>query len=79
MRIGLVGTGRIGAFHAATLKNLPAVDQVVVADLDTSLAEAVAKDLGLEYAPDADAVLGSSVRYSVMAVILTAASAFASK
>ena len=52
MRIGLVGVGRIGAFHAATLKGLPAVDQVVVADADASRAELVAKDLGLEFAPD---------------------------
>ncbi len=50
MRIGLVGVGRIGAFHAATLKDLPAVDQVVVADADPSRAELVAKDLGVEFA-----------------------------
>ena len=39
MRIGLVGVGRIGAFHAATLKGLPAVEQVVVADADASRAD----------------------------------------
>jgi myo-inositol 2-dehydrogenase/D-chiro-inositol 1-dehydrogenase len=59
MRIGLVGVGRIGAFHAATLKGLPAVDQVVVADADAGRAEAVAKDLGLEFAPDVEALLAS--------------------
>ena len=32
MRIGLIGTGRIGAFHAATLAGLPAVSGVVVHD-----------------------------------------------
>lgn len=61
MRIGLVGTGRIGAFHAATLKGLPAVDQVVVTDSDASRAEAVAKDLQLEYAADVDALLDAGV------------------
>jgi myo-inositol 2-dehydrogenase/D-chiro-inositol 1-dehydrogenase len=59
MRIGLVGVGRIGAFHAATLKGLPAVDQVVVADADPGRAEAVAKDLELEFAPDVAALLAS--------------------
>ena len=32
MRIGLAGTGRIGAFHASTLAALDAVDEVVVTD-----------------------------------------------
>jgi myo-inositol 2-dehydrogenase/D-chiro-inositol 1-dehydrogenase len=59
MRIGLVGVGRIGAFHAATLKGLPAVDQVVVADADPGRAEVVAKDLGLEFVPDVEALLAS--------------------
>jgi len=30
MRLGLLGLGRIGAFHAETLTNLPAVDSLVV-------------------------------------------------
>ncbi|MDQ6658203.1 MAG: dehydrogenase, partial [Actinomycetota bacterium] len=34
MRIGLVGVGRIGAFHADTLTALPSVESVVVADAD---------------------------------------------
>ncbi|GAA1615362.1 Gfo/Idh/MocA family oxidoreductase [Kribbella sancticallisti] len=61
MRIGLVGVGRIGAFHAATLKNLPAVKQVVVTDVDASRAELVAKDLGLEFAADVDQLLRSDL------------------
>jgi myo-inositol 2-dehydrogenase / D-chiro-inositol 1-dehydrogenase len=56
MRIGLVGVGRIGAFHAATLKGLDTVEQVVVADVDPALAQAVAKGLGLEAAPDVEAL-----------------------
>lgn len=60
MRIGLVGAGRIGAFHAATLKGLPVVDQVVVADVDATRAELVAKDLGLEFAA-ADQLLSSGL------------------
>lgn len=32
MRIGILGLGRIGAFHAATLAGLEAVDSLVVTD-----------------------------------------------
>ncbi|GAA0595421.1 Gfo/Idh/MocA family oxidoreductase [Kribbella sandramycini] len=67
MRIGLVGVGRIGAFHASTLKALPAVDQVVVADADPSRAEAVAKELGLEFAADVPALLASGLDGFVIA------------
>ncbi len=61
MRIGLVGIGRIGAFHAATLKGLDCVEQVVVADADSARAKAVAKELGLESVPDVDVLLGAGL------------------
>ncbi|HET7474667.1 MAG TPA: hypothetical protein VFJ97_01415 [Dermatophilaceae bacterium] len=32
MRLGLIGLGRIGSFHADTLSKLPAVDSLVVTD-----------------------------------------------
>ena len=32
MRIGLLGPGRIGAFHAETPAGLPAVDSLVLSD-----------------------------------------------
>jgi myo-inositol 2-dehydrogenase / D-chiro-inositol 1-dehydrogenase len=42
MRIGLIGLGRIGAFHADTLAALPAVDELVVTDLlDTAVKTVV--------------------------------------
>jgi myo-inositol 2-dehydrogenase / D-chiro-inositol 1-dehydrogenase len=72
MRIGLVGIGRIGAFHAATLKGLPAVDQVVVADADPSRAELVAKELGLEFTPDVPALLASGIDGFVIAAATSA-------
>jgi len=56
MRIGLVGVGRIGGFHAATLKGLDSVEQVVVADADPGRAQAVGKELDLEVASDVEAV-----------------------
>ena len=52
MRIGLVGVGRIGAFHAATLKALDCVEQVVVTDADPARAQAAAKELDCETAAD---------------------------
>ena len=61
MRIGLAGTGRIGAFHAKTLTTLPGVDDLVLADLDTAVAERVATDLGVSAAPSIDALLDSGL------------------
>jgi myo-inositol 2-dehydrogenase/D-chiro-inositol 1-dehydrogenase len=72
MRIGLVGVGRIGAFHAATLKGLPAVEQVVVADADASRAELVAKEVGLEYAADVDTLLRQGLDGFVIAAATSA-------
>jgi myo-inositol 2-dehydrogenase / D-chiro-inositol 1-dehydrogenase len=61
MRIGLVGVGRIGAFHAATLKGLDNVEQVVVADADAARAQAVANELGLEAVADVGTLLGAGL------------------
>jgi myo-inositol 2-dehydrogenase/D-chiro-inositol 1-dehydrogenase len=44
MRIGLLGLGRIGAFHAATLATR--VDELVVHDADAARAEEVARRVG---------------------------------
>src|SRR3954453_16971502 len=33
MRIGLIGLGRIGAFHANTLAGIPAIESLVVTDV----------------------------------------------
>ena len=72
MRIGLVGVGRIGAFHAATLKELPAVDQVVVADADPARAQAAAKELGVSSVPDVPALLASGLDGFVIAAATSA-------
>jgi myo-inositol 2-dehydrogenase / D-chiro-inositol 1-dehydrogenase len=67
MRIGLIGTGRIGAFHAETLVGLPAVNGVVVHDANERQARAVADKLGAEYAADLDGLLGSGIDGVVIA------------
>ncbi|MFJ6522425.1 Gfo/Idh/MocA family oxidoreductase [Streptomyces filamentosus] len=58
MRIGLIGTGRIGSFHAGVLARHPEVGSLVVADADAGRAAAVAAALGAEAAPDVTALLG---------------------
>jgi myo-inositol 2-dehydrogenase/D-chiro-inositol 1-dehydrogenase len=46
MRVGLLGAGRIGAFHAEVLARHEDVDELVVGDLDAGRAEAVAEAVG---------------------------------
>jgi myo-inositol 2-dehydrogenase/D-chiro-inositol 1-dehydrogenase len=58
MRIGLAGTGRIGAFHASTLAALEQVEQVVVTDAFPDAARRVADEAGYDFAPDLDNLLG---------------------
>ncbi len=67
MRIGLIGTGRIGAFHAATLAGLPAVTGVVVHDADEGSARTVAEATGAEHAADLDGLLGAGLGGVVIA------------
>lgn len=43
MRIGLIGLGRIGAFHARTLSALPVAESLVVTDADPATIAAVAE------------------------------------
>ena len=59
MRIGLVGLGRIGAFHAETLVGLPAVDTLVITDVRPGVADDVATRLREVGAGTAVEVCGS--------------------
>ena len=45
MRVGVIGVGRIGSFHAGVLAGHPDVTQVLVTDADLDRAEAVARDV----------------------------------
>lgn len=67
MRIGLVGAGRIGAFHAETLAGLEDVDSVVVTDVVPAAARGLAQREGLGYAEDLDALLTSGLDGVVIA------------
>ncbi|MGB5432482.1 MAG: Gfo/Idh/MocA family oxidoreductase, partial [Acidimicrobiia bacterium] len=59
MRVGLIGAGRIGAFHAQTLADHPTVTAVVVTDPLLERAEVVATDVGGTVTPDAESMIGS--------------------
>ena len=67
MRIGLIGVGRIGAFHASTLRGLPAVDSVIVTDSDVPRVRAVAGELGTELAASAPDLLEAGIDALVIA------------
>ena len=67
MRIGLVGVGRIGAFHAQTLQGLDLVDELVVADLDRGAARALAQTLGIQAADSPQDLLDLGVDGLVIA------------
>ena len=61
MRLGLLGLGRIGAFHAETLAGLLAVEELVLSDPVPTLAEQAAGRLGARIAGSPGAVLASGV------------------
>jgi len=67
MRIGLIGLGRIGAFHAKTLTDLPVVDELVVTDALIDLASQVGQRLGATVVPEPADVLSAGVDGIVIA------------
>ena len=67
MRVGVIGVGRIGTFHAATLAGRLGTENVVVADVDEARAQAGAAAVGLIAVPLED------IFEAVDAVVITAA------
>ncbi len=67
MRLGLIGTGRIGACHARTLSRLGEVDSLVVTDADASRAQQTAAALGVESVPDTAALFAAGLDGVVIA------------
>lgn len=67
MRIGVAGVGRIGAFHAQTLRDLDFVDSVVLADALPGAAAKVAGDLGVEHVDDIETLLAAGLDGFVIA------------
>ncbi|BBG03280.1 MULTISPECIES: Gfo/Idh/MocA family protein [Pseudonocardia] len=58
MKIGLIGLGRIGAFHAQTLAGLDAVDELIVTDARSDAIAAVAAGTGAVAAASPEELLG---------------------
>src|SRR6266702_2694392 len=67
LQLGVVGVGRIGAFHAATLRELPGVAGLVLTDADAARATAVARGLEAATAPSAEALLAAGIDAVVIA------------
>ncbi|WP_168582824.1 Gfo/Idh/MocA family protein [Gephyromycinifex aptenodytis] len=71
MRIGIAGTGRIGAYHAKTLTGVDAVSELVLADANAVAARDVATQLGVRAVDDVDALLDAGLDGLVIATPTT--------
>lgn len=67
MRIGIMGLGRIGAFHAATLAGLDPVETLVVTDPVATAAASVAERFAATAVDSPEAVLAAGVDGVVIA------------
>jgi myo-inositol 2-dehydrogenase / D-chiro-inositol 1-dehydrogenase len=67
MRIGILGLGRIGTFHAETLSRLDVVDSLVVCDPVASAAAMAAEGFGATVVDSPEAVLASGIDGLVIA------------
>src|SRR4051812_20669592 len=67
MRIGLIGLGRIGAFHAETLSALPSVTSLVVTDVIPAAINSVVERFGVEAVETPEKLLASGVDGVVVA------------
>ncbi|MFF4790163.1 Gfo/Idh/MocA family oxidoreductase [Streptomyces sp. NPDC001276] len=69
MRIGVIGTGRIGTIHANTLSRNREVGSLILTDADPARAQALAFRLGETAAPGVDEIF----TWGVDAVVITTA------
>ncbi|MET0965070.1 MAG: Gfo/Idh/MocA family oxidoreductase [Nakamurella sp.] len=72
MRLGLIGLGRIGAFHADTLSTLPGVDSLVVTDFVPAVTKTVAQKVGAEAADSPESLISSGVDGIIIAAATNA-------
>ncbi|MCX3287599.1 Gfo/Idh/MocA family oxidoreductase [Streptomyces sp. NEAU-H22] len=69
MRIGVIGTGRIGTLHANTLSRHREVGSLILTDADAERAQGLAHRLGETAAPGVEEIF----RWGVDAVVITTA------
>jgi myo-inositol 2-dehydrogenase/D-chiro-inositol 1-dehydrogenase len=67
MRIGVVGVGRIGAFHARNLAELPVIEELVIADAIPGLAISIGEELSATTVAEPADVLAAGVDGVVIA------------
>lgn len=67
MRIGLIGTGRIGSFHATSLARHPEAGSLLLADAEPARAARLADRLGATAAPTVDQIFTWGVDALVVA------------
>jgi myo-inositol 2-dehydrogenase / D-chiro-inositol 1-dehydrogenase len=61
VRLGLIGLGRIGVFHARTLADLPVVESLVVTDAVSAVTAEVADRVGAEECDSPEQLLTAGV------------------
>jgi myo-inositol 2-dehydrogenase / D-chiro-inositol 1-dehydrogenase len=71
LKVGLLGAGRIGVFHATALAEDPRVEGVVVGDVDAKRAAAVAQRIGGE-SGSIEEVIGSGLDAATIAATTSA-------
>ncbi|MET8013629.1 Gfo/Idh/MocA family oxidoreductase [Streptomyces sp. NPDC005271] len=67
MRIGFLGAGRIGSFHAAALAGTDGVDELLIGDADSGRAAGLATRIGAIAAESVDAVFDGGIDALVIA------------
>jgi len=67
MHVGLIGTGRIGAFHARSLKASRLVDRLTLTDVDANRVAKVSAELGAGCADTPQALLKGGIDALVIA------------
>jgi len=60
VKIAILGVGRLGAFHAKVLRELPDVDELRINDADATRAAALAKELGAKHSGSVEEALAGA-------------------
>ena len=66
LRVGVVGVGYLGRFHARIFAEMPGVDLVGVADTDPNTAEVVGERHGCAWYTDPEALIGKTDAVSIV-------------